>query len=44
MGVGKLGPMTNQGLKLASKWLEGSVQHYGDSKEKQEQSIRKRTV
>jgi hypothetical protein len=31
--------MTTQGLKLASKRVENSIQRYGNSKEKQQQSI-----
>jgi hypothetical protein len=32
-GIGKLGPMVTQGLKLLNELVESSVHHYGDSKE-----------
>jgi hypothetical protein len=29
----KFTPMVTHELKLVSEWMEGSVQHYGDSKQ-----------
>jgi hypothetical protein len=34
--------MKTQRIKLANEWVEGSVKKYGDTKEKKQQSIRKR--
>lgn len=40
--VGTLGPAKTQGSKLSSEWCEGRVREYGETKEKKQQSIRKK--
>ena len=40
--VGTLGPAKTQGLKLSSEWCEGRVREHGKTKEKKQQSIRKK--